>query len=52
MGSPGPMAIFEFVFILGGALAFCIWQLVSLRRDRLRMEREAEEEKKRQAIPR
>ncbi|WP_224405082.1 hypothetical protein [Afifella sp. IM 167] len=51
MASPGPMVIFELVFIFGGCLVFCIWQLVSLRRDRMRMERE-EEEKKRRAIQR
>ncbi|WP_281173889.1 hypothetical protein [Afifella pfennigii] len=39
------MILFE-VVILGGVVAFCIWELVSLRRDRLRMEREAEREEK------
>jgi hypothetical protein len=40
MSAPGPILI-ELILILGGVIAFGLWELYSLRRDKKRAEAEA-----------
>ena len=38
--SAGTLGLLELALVFGGLLAFCVWELISLRRDARRSERQ------------